>query len=332
MKLLFIVSTLVSFIFTKDLFNGIKDVQQTPEEIIRQDFATIDTTQLKNFIPFRQNNKWGYMHRVTKKVIVTPKYKSLSFFNPAMEGYYESTYFMILKSGKILFDKVPFNGTTDPSVAQNALIKVIPSSSGFKGFTVNAKGELATYSSLYYYYTTGYHTWNVYPFKDHGKQLAVVVNKEGLYGIIDTQGNIIKGFEFKYKKIIWNRLANDPATTWFFINMEANQWSMMSLTGQHKLDDQKLFNYPFTSNSFLGYTPMNNEGNYKVTGIFDCVEMKWVLKAQHSILFWQLYYSSDKVIHSEDIAERKNVYIYYPFEQEGTTYYIDLQGIKYIPQ
>jgi len=336
MKFLIVLITFVSALFSDAFLESKQKTPLTPEQIIKQDFASIDTTVLKNFIPFRQNDKWGYMDRVSKKVIITPKYKSLSFFNPCMEGYYGSTYFAISTSGEIFFTRIPYPGhkSAYSSLDKNALIKVVSSANGYKGFTVDANGELESYSDLYRYYTVGsFHMWNVYPFKDYqGKQLAVAVDRKGMYGVIDTKGNVIKGFEFKYKKILWNRFANDPLTSWFFINMEDDKWSLMSLNGQHKFEEQKIFTYPMTSNTFLGLSPIFNNGNYMMYGIFDCREMKWVLKPQHPIAFRQLLYSSDTYINHDDLSERKNVYIYYALEQGLNTYYIDLEGTQYIPQ
>ena len=103
--------------------------------------------------------------------------------------------------------------------------KIISSANGFKGFKINEDGILIGYSDLYNVYE--YEGFNIRPFKHGDTYYAIVVNKEDKYGIIDTSGNVIEGFNFNFDNLLYNIYAQDKNNPWFFV-ADNDLWSLKS--------------------------------------------------------------------------------------------------------
>lgn len=301
--------------------------------IIKQDFEKIDFHNAHNLIPFRIRNKWGFIDRKTKKTVISAKYNKLEFFNPRMNGYFNGKDFFVTNTGEIKIINNTRNDVIEiEEVDSNEdfnKVRIVSSKDGYKGFTINENGALESYSDLYHYYESGYPTWNVNPFKFKNKTFAIVKNKNNKHSaIIDSVGNLMKGFEFKHKKILINRYSKDKKNIWFFIQNESDQWSLINTKGNYKMRN-KIMTYPLVSGTKFGIGSLRGNG---VSGIFDYYNMKWLIKPQNKIKIGSVGYSSSIELDIKNSEQRKKATIYYSVFEDKTLYYMDLKGNKYVPE
>ncbi|WP_435261825.1 hypothetical protein [Tenacibaculum sp. nBUS_03] len=315
--------------------NSKKEFQEIKNQITK-DFSTIKSNLFVELIPFEIKSKWGYLHSKTKEIIIPPKYDRLNFFNPTMEGYYKDEGFTVKKNGILIFngdqpEKESYLMEVDES-EDNSNIKIISSADGYKGFKLDENGNLLSYSDMYYHYEE--HAWNITLFKFKEKHYAIVNNKNKKYGIIDESGNTLKGFNFKHKEISLNKYAKDKEKVWFFVQESNDMWSLKSIKNKTKFKNKLMAN-PITSGCLFGFSSIKNK---EKQGVFDCYNLKWKIKPQKEKI-GGLYHSSDTKLDKNNPLDRAKAKIYYSFsykdgfkEYSYTTYYVDLNGRKFVPK
>jgi len=301
---------------------------------IINDFSKIDQKRLVDLIPYSENGLWGFMDRQTMAVVIFPKYNDLEFFNPDMNGYYKGIDFDISKEGKIT---IKTNELEDENIMVEEVsadkdfegISILSSKSGYKGFKTDREGKLIAYADIYHYHTSGFPTWNVSPFKKENRTYAIAVNKAtSKYGVIDSLGNALKGFDFNHKKILLNRYSKDKKNMWFFVEGENNLWSLINEKGEYKLRN-KIIAYPLTSGTKLGYEVVTSND---FSGVLDLYNMNWVVEPQNKIKIGSIRYSSSVQLDVEDPKEREKATLYYSIYDDQSVYHKDLKGKKYLPQ
>jgi hypothetical protein len=249
-----------------------------------------------------------------------------------MNGYYQGRNFVISKEGKMTVKRESENHIMVADIAADddfRGIAILSSKDGYKGFKTDKEGKLFAYADIYHYHTSGFPTWNVNPFKKENKTYAIAVNKvTGRYGIIDSLGNVLKGFDFNYKSILLNRYSKDKKNIWFFVQGENNLWSLINDKGEYKLRD-KIINYPLTSGMKMGYNALKNND---ASGVFDLYQMNWVVEPQNKIRIGSINYSSSVKLNTEDSKDREKATIYYSVFDDNSLYYVDLKGNKYLPK
>lgn len=299
------------------------------KHIIEKDFSGIANIKYSDLVPFRVGDKWGYIDRNTKKVVVSAKYDGLSFFKPNMNGSYQGHYFTLDKEGKFLVDEEEeiFMVSMGAIEEEYAKIKIVSSEGGFKGFTVDKKGQLTSFSDEYYFHKNMSPYANIKPLKKGNKTYAIAVNKQGLYGVIDSVGNTMEGLDFRFKNLALNEFALDKQALWFFAQIDNDNWSLINDKGKIKYRNE-IFVYPSDLSTYFGYTLLCNDDVY---GIFDSHEMKWIQKKKPKNIECGFYYSADSEVDKYDPAGRKKVNLYYAISDQASTYYVDLKGTRYIP-
>jgi hypothetical protein len=287
------------------------------------------STQYSDLVPYYSNEKWGYIDRITKKVMILPLFDDANFFHPDIRTYYNGKIVTISGSGLVSIERQNENGNYVEEKGPDIDNKVIKSSNGFKGFAVSKTGELIAYSDLYWYNRQGIPGWNIQLFKYQGTYYGIVKNLDGKAGIIDSSGAPLKFFDFNYNEIIPNRNTRDTMNAWFFVRKkDSDNYSLINTKGELKFKNE-IFFYPLTSEEIFGYTPYRKGDTL---AIFDRYEMKWIIKPQSKIKIEGIDFSS-KINLSGDIPKNRNkVIIFYLVSESNTRYFMDLKGNKYLPK
>jgi hypothetical protein len=203
-------------------------------KIITRDFGSLSTSSRLGLIPFVRQGKTGYLDK-SGNIIVTPKYGSAGFFNPAMSnGALGDTEFYIDSIGRIITGmEAPENNISEATKMEENDDPIIFRSAkeGHRGFSLNEFNGLKSISDIYR--SSWYYYFKLLLIQK--KQYAIIY-KGGKFGIIDTAGNTLPGFDFVHKKIMINRYAKDPNHTWFFVKNDEGVWSFQNELGEIKFN------------------------------------------------------------------------------------------------
>lgn len=299
---------------------------------IKKIFSKVPQGKYADLVPYAVNGKWGFIDRVSKKILVAPVFSSPYFFHPGINIYYKNTDIDISSTGEVtLVSEQPqvMMDVVEVSPGFGLDPKVRHYTDGFKGFTTYPNGELAYYSDLYQYNTQGIPGWNIQVVKYQDRYLGVVKNLQGKSGIIEQNGTPVKGFDFNFSEIIPNRGCVDSAHAWFFVKKnEQDKYSLMNIDGEVKLANE-IFSYPLTSSDLFGYTPYIKGDT---SALFDFYTMAWLVKPQTKVRISEITFSSKTLLSGEIAEGRKLAHIYYRVSDGKLEYFMDLKGVKYLPK
>lgn len=303
------------------------------EKQIQKLFEKVPKGKFADLVPYQENGKWGYLDRLTLKKMVDPVFHNPYFFQPNVRMYYLDEMVNISAAGIVSIERPQPNSGVMEDVIDVAPAgygrdsKVRNASDGFRGFTVSSSGEVLTYSDLYWYNKQGIPGWNIQVFKLRGVYYGIVKNLKGEAGIIDQQGNPLKGFEFNYDEILTNRDTKDSSSFWVFARKKpTDHYSLINMEGKVLLPNE-IFTYPLLSSELAGYTPyIKND----TSALFDRYEMKWIVKPQTAKRIESVEFSSRKQL-SNDIPQlRREAFIYYRVREGERIYFVDMKGRKYV--
>lgn len=302
------------------------------EKNLKKYFSKVKSTEFVNLVPFFDKEKWGYLNKNSKRKIVPAIFSDLSsvnFFNPDMYISYKDAEIEVKSSGEIIVTQTKYvNEMVMEKSYDTNHTKVRTSKDGFKGFTLSENGELLEYSDLYEYNKQGIPGWNIQIFEYKKQHYGIVSDLNEEYGIIDSVGSPMKGFEFNYNKILINRKTADTSNVWFFIKKNKNdkKYSLINTNGVMKCENE-LFAYPLSASKIFGITAFHDN---TISGIFDSYNMKWIVKPQAKINIGELFYSSKEMLNTDDEMQRDKANIYYLVTEKKIKYFADLSGNKYI--
>lgn len=96
-------------------------------------FSIVPTGQFSNLVPFAGNGKWGYLDRITKKIMVKPVMQNPEFFNPDIKVFYNREFVDISGDGKISIEQPSENAYQSYDVGPDMDDKVRSSVTALKG-------------------------------------------------------------------------------------------------------------------------------------------------------------------------------------------------------
>lgn len=313
---------------------GDKYDQNKPEHIaIRKEveklFAKADKSRLTDLLPFSVDNKTGIVHKITKELITAPTSRIkeiVTIANPNLWGIYQtdtaSYWFIIYQNdGRIIVSKMDEVSDAPKEVSWQILIKDL--ADGQLGYTLSKQGTVNAQSKQYR---------SVKPaFNKDGKIYAAVQLKENnLFGIVDMKGAIFPGFEFKYRNLIHNKAANYYQNNIWFYAEDANQNKYFVGIDGTKKTVPGLSDQPFSEYDPFGYNIYHNAKN-KTWGLFDQSKMDWIIAPQPQMEILFIHYTAQKRPALLDVDSRKDCEIYIYVKEKKLQYYIDLNGVKYLP-
>lgn len=313
---------------------GDKYDQNKPEHIaIRKEveklFAKADKSRLTDLLPFSVDNKTGIIHKITKEVITEPTNKIkeiLTIANPNLWGIYQTdtaSYCFIIyqNDGRIIISRM--GEDSDVPKAEFFRVAIKDLADGVPGYTLNKQGTVSAQSKQYRSVQPAFN-------KDRKIYAAVQLKENNLFGIVDTKGEIFPGFDFKYRNLIHNKAANhyqnniwfyaeDADRNKYFVGIDGTKKTVPGLSGQ-----------PFGEYDPFDYHIYHNAKN-KTWGLFDQSTMDWRIAPQSQLEILFIHYTSDKRPALLNVDSRKDCEIYIYVKEKKLHYYIDLNGVKYLP-
>lgn len=328
---------LVSLLFSVSLFAQTVTENEKIKNEIAALFKKADKSNLQNILTYKVDEKIGFVDGLTNKNILNPTadLSNVSLFKPIMYGIYKEKYYFNIsaKDFSINVQEIEPANTSGPLIEEASKqpdIKVVSSKDGYKGFSVDSKGSLTSYSDLYY--AQGHHAFNVRPFIFEGKYYAIATKKTGadeyFDGIIDTDGKALPNFNFTQKCL--TLIKENPDDIWFTEGLCRDlKGSYVSFKGKVKLKDEMVGQTNYYDNLFK-YNH-NHSDDWKINGILDTDKFEWILKPQSLINILKLDYTSKKEVDESKTEERENVKMYFLVKEGKKEYYMDFKMKKYYP-
>lgn len=318
----------------------------------------------KDLVPYyaEKENKWGYMHRVSKKIITKPIMKDPYFFKPEIHFYYcfDTNGLENGCSGRIMGSKdkyrieslknaeyqvydVAYGGNEETKRTYKSKIK-----DAINGFEVDTEGRLTYFNSKFYNKEKDEpFITQVLSFKDKFYGITKTTeDKKEYYTVINQDGTEFPGFKKLEYYPVLKQTYSDDKDLWFLIKSNEGKYFYKSLfenkSLDYAIDDSTVYGENQTQSFGYVIFSMNDK-----KGLFDLTTMSWRIepsdKNDFSSLFYasaeplsynydktDFNYSTDVTISSEMIKEnRAKSYIYI---QSSKDYFYDLNLNSYKPK
>ncbi len=308
------------------------------DSIIQVDFiAGIKNYNPMDLVPYNvptdgHPESWGFMHRETKKVLTKPLMDYAGTFKPGLSFFYDECDVEIAQNYRVSTQELMI--WEEEYVEKKSPIQLRDSINGYRGFEVNEKGDLIAYSEVYYKRKN--HYWNISkPIFHKDEYYAIVKNKTGNHILIDTDGVVKSGFDFKKMMSLRNKTGNDD---YLYVEDDKGNKGFITLDGQKKLFGE-LMKSPNYHNEIFGYSlqhdGMSTSGSFDrnaitKSGVLDLTTLKWLFKPSKKLKIVDMVYTSDRNIKT-DAENRKDANIYFVVKKRKSYYLIDEEGNPYKP-
>ncbi|OXA84941.1 hypothetical protein [Flavobacterium hercynium] len=327
-KLSFTVLLIFNFAFSQGNYND------SIKKVIEKDFAKIGIAEFKNLVPFHTFKGMGYLNSKDNKVVVKPTYSNLDFSKPNLKGRYKQIFFEIdskTKDVKIFDDNFRIMGMGSDSSESNK-----KDSSISQGFSVDIdNNKIYSYSSSY--------SSEPYLFL-YKKNYYAIVEKDGKYAVVRRNGETLENLGFEYTALKKYDIGNN--IVWFKYKTKDNQEGFVNINGEKRVVNnlikdsnnriQGFFDFIDTKSSITTkYYGYSIEYNDKLYGVFDLINMDWLIKPQKKFKIIDINYSVEEPLSEKyDLNDRKKLKFYFLIGDgdKAKDYYIDSEFTKYIPK
>ncbi|MTG99319.1 hypothetical protein NWE55_01690 [Myroides albus] len=339
-KIIFAVLFLMSFVLSAQEGSYSTQVEERLTSQIKP-YSSKDLTPYYD----KKSQKWGYMHRISKKKLSQPFIAFPIFFCPDLDLHvYQMTRNDFGLYGKIkgsyagydsrFFDQIAF---LEPEIGvYNPMEYSYLIDTTIKGFRVNHLGELTGISpTLYDEVSKRAKVFTPFSYRD--QFYAVIVNgdhAERNYAIIHQNGAVVEGFadSKEYPDIL--QKYSSQSDLWVVVGVDKERYRIKGLLSGKtisEVDTQIIHQLPE-----LAYGIVSQDGE---KGIWDFLTMQWVITPSKKNDFISLYYSSSEevdtfenveVIDADLVKENRDKVYLYILNSKNTFY--DLSKKEYKPK
>ncbi|MFT4762234.1 MAG: hypothetical protein ACI9LN_004218 [Saprospiraceae bacterium] len=314
----------------------VKKITQKFEEI-ESDFRFLKTEEIANLIPFKYKNKWGYMDKENRKVLVNAKYESLSFPGFCLKVELTKNNFLVVNdTGRVKIIQ-PSRQRFPPPPPAGLFNKPaqVDSTDGFLGFRVNEKGRISHISRIYDNAETfsfedlGYDEPEipVYgPYDIEGKLFALV-QKNDKWGLINEKGeeHSILGFKFEVMIGLDDFKGKEH---WFYVEGFDKIRGFINVKGEKKFYGE-FQNNPFDKWIHLGVSILKNENS---NGLLDLITMEWLIKPVKEQIKDVQYSHRGNCFMPPKMRPNIEEFYILVLDENGNEFFIGKNGIKYIKE
>jgi hypothetical protein len=302
-------------------------------DYLNSHFTGINVGDLPFAIPFCVNNKWGWLHKDTKKVLVKPVF-SFTDFKCAKGLFFEEMNQLFILSNDLKVIKIKEYYSDGPIMLMSSNNSEIVDDENFKGFTIS-NSQISKYSDKYI---------NVKLISSQKWGIALR-KQDSLVGIINENGDIIKGFEFVYSYIIQFPFSTDSL---HFIGKKKNKkdydiynskgikamkqsFSSVEFVYNHvRIPNEK---WIFIGNAGKNFSKVRINQNYN---ILDNSKLKLLFSKQYDDII-VINGPTNDVDRQGNLDAQYNgadgITADYFLVKKGTNYfYVDMKGIEYKPK
>lgn len=306
---------------------------------VEAQLTKIKSVQLSDLVPFQKEEKWGYLDKNTRKIIVPPIFLHANFGGDCLLVKLNEKYwiqidghgkFMVYRSSG--FDMMPPPPPFFPS-------KVIADSTKeYKGFKVNEYGRI-THASAYYDASLAMGSMEsggidypshpiVYsPVKIDSVWWAIACKNEKR-GLINENGKVHDRLKMDYQELSLLK-ETKKGETWYYFKDAKNNCGLINPKGEVKFYKEIDSFNPYS----LEMTGFLEVKKGELTGVIDLLNVGWALKPNtHRIE--EIQFSHDgKCINNYNLLRDRNKMkeIYFLCSDKQTVYFMDKKGVKYLP-
>ena len=271
------------------------------------------------------SKKWGFMSK-KGEILTQPLCMEASNFESDNETFYLYNYSncvikIDLKKFTYKTNRVEKNienyytPYTSTNIVMDSIFKgfkvQVSQSIDLKNGEINKFGDITSYSNYYsevndlFYYKNKFYA-------------VATLTKNKTKGIIDEEGNIINGFDFKFKsiKLLEYYKGEDKNEPWFYFENNEQVKGFINLEGSTILKDEILSHCNY---SFDYYSIQKNEDK---SGLLDLRTLKWVIKPQTKLKFESIF---------EINKDYNNRFFYIEVSKDSDKFLIDLDSNEYKP-
>ncbi len=282
-----------------------------------------------DLIPYKVDNKWGYVDRKTKHKITEPIFRKASFVGKTGSVVYGEREILFDCSGKILKDEVymmPDGAAYYPRYTSSQQLK--------KGFRTK-NGKITEYASIYQEF--------IGISVNYGQLYAIVEITSGKYALIDSTGTEVTGSNNCKKLEFYNYgmdseyYPDDDKYNDFFIfyidsmgnaGLLNNTFEKIPLVG---ISD---FQKPVGNGFEREYLHLIRDYVYlkkgNKWGLWNSNTKKWVIEPEYDeIQYTERTYDGN---YEDDYYTGNTIALYFMVKQNGREFFIDKENVKYIPE
>ena len=325
-----------------DLNNQLQQRYEDACRTIKADFADFTAEEIYNLMPFmkkgktKEDNRFGFYDIRDGQIKIEAKYNDRNYF--FYEPFHPFT--IIALPGhpiKVEVSKAGKGVDVSPyEEAETPYDRDCPVSANIKGFTLDKEGEVESISNKYYTIVSDRPVFGCPWYGDHfslkKKYYLIVRLKNRSYGIIDTKGKVLKGFDFIYEHISFIEGASTADEAWFLVSKKENgtrQRFFVSSKGEVRKPDN--IENLSANYGLFGYAVVSTPD--EKWGLFDIPNLRWITAPQQNLRMLNMTFSAKEELDTKDAKNREKakVYIYVYDHESYEHYYIDVDGKKYRP-
>jgi hypothetical protein len=297
------------------------------KNVIARKFSKIKRRDPQTLIPFSKNKLWGYLDKNTREVVVSPEFAELGFMSDCTYARYkDETALKISARGEVLEIIPRQRRRTDMEIAVEADDhvgpKAVSGANGFKGFTLDKKNRITTFSDIYEYdCRVCDKIWG--PYMINGKWYATV-SKEKHWGLIDMEGNVHPIIDFQFKDLYY---VADPH--WFYYEKHDGERGFMNEKGEVKLKNELINSfYPLSIKTLH----LVGQSDGKQSGVINMETMEWELRPQRLPVVQIAVTTKGECIRYQHRMERNQIAdVYFLVRDDSYLVYMDKTGNVFKP-
>jgi hypothetical protein len=299
-------------------------------DYLNKHFKGLQPSDLPFAIPFAINNKWGWLHKETKKVLVKPTLSYTDFkYSKGLIFEDSNASFTLSNDLKVSKNPESWQRNEVPVMAYYPNEAKIIADENFKGFTITNK-KIAAYSNKYIKIDF-----------IEGMNWGIVKRREdSLFGIIKENGDIVKGFDFEYTQIsLFQYHSSLP--NFICKKKNKNEYELYNSEGVKAMEDS-FENFEYISNFQF---PPNNKSIYiggvgynlfkvKINNTYN-IYNKWKLKPIFTKSYEDIVMANGPTNDSNRTGFNGGdglTDIYFLVKEGNNYFYVDTYGVEYKPK
>ncbi|WP_373550808.1 tetratricopeptide repeat protein [Haliscomenobacter sp.] len=234
-----------------ELQSIINRIEQKKSAFEKQ-FVHAKTIALTDFIPFFENEEWGYVQKNTKRILVNAQFAQVSFAGHCLVIWTSGeSYFCIDQKGHLFIQDLTTPMTNEINVETEdiagGLMEISPmpdiprfvkvdSTKGFTGFKMDKYNNILSASSVFDQYKFLAYD-DIIPQISHPmkieEQWYAIASKKNQFGLVNEKGVSHAKIGFEYQKLLPVQECKDAG--WFFFKDKKEKCGFINVNGEVRL-------------------------------------------------------------------------------------------------
>lgn len=317
-------------------------------DVLKSNFKSLEDIDIRDFVPFRRGELWGYLYSKNREVIVEPTYTRTYLGGSCLLVEVIPKNFISIHPDRTfsvidLISKRPYDTKqyydhiyqfAEPYTDKN-----------FKGFKHDGLGKITHLSMMYAKpnpTSSGFVDSDIVMEEDFVNPISgikhlgpflvdktwhAIVKFNNSWGVINEEGVVLDHIPFKYRTLVHLSECEAPGSWFYFVDNDRNK-GFINAKGEIRFYnefDNNPFQYIYKMNMFIA-----KKGD--VNGVIDLSRLEWVIEPI-KLKIEKVEYSYQGDFHGDCISylrheEREKVKTFYFLVKDvlGNEFYIDEEG------